>query len=155
MENEDFNIPESDADKIARLTADYAALKAQMFAAKTDDAAPAREGTGDADAQGFPKKYVELTVFRGQNPQDLAYAPVGLNGYVIKITRGVKVIVPEVFVGVLNDAVEDVTIQSEGTLITRPSHRFPFTVHREVTEAEYLAFKAKMRAQGKDAAVRG
>ena len=98
------------------------------------------------DTQGFPADYDRVTIFKGQSKQDLAYVPLGINGFVIKVPRGEQVIIPHVFTEVLEHAVEDVTIQSNGGLITRPSHRFPFNVHGKATPEEYRAFQASQRA---------
>lgn len=153
MANENFGLPETPEEKIARLEAQNATLVAQLAVKAADDDAPANEGVGSADAQGFPRKYVRLQVFRSQNPQDSAYVTPGINGYVIRIERGKDVIVPSVFAEVLEHCIEEVTTQSEGGLVTRPSHRFPFSVLGEATEAEYLAFQTKMHDMGKGAAV--
>lgn len=107
------------------------------------DAPPPPE---EFDVRGFRKKYVHLEVFKGNGKQDLSYVPVSVNGYSWRIERGAKVIVPTAVVEALRNAVTDVTIQSEGGLITRPAPRFPFQVSGPATEAEYLAFCAKMRA---------
>lgn len=139
-------------ERIAELEAKLAVSEARVAALPPDDAADPREGTGPADAQGFPKEYVRLTVYRGQSPTDLAYVPVAIRGYALKITRGEEVIVPKVFATVLDQAVEEITTQAMGGLVTRPSHRFPFSVHGPATEEQYLAFQATMREQGKLAA---
>lgn len=104
-----------------------------------------REGRGPAVHQGFPRKYVELMVFKGSGKHDLSYVVPSVNGYAMKIQRGVKVIVPSVFANALNDAVQDIAVKTEGGVVTEPTHRFPFQVIREVSEAEYLAFADSQR----------
>ncbi|MHB8388045.1 MAG: hypothetical protein ACYDBH_00525 [Acidobacteriaceae bacterium] len=179
--NEDFGLPPVDGPKASTRDERIAALRAKAAVVvdsefdeeamlkelvaverakreadlKVKAALVADEHGVPVDFQGFPKKYVEITVFKSQNAQDGAYAKGAVNGVAYQIERGVKVIVPSVIAyESLDHAVEDVTIQSEGGLITRPAHRFPFTVHRECTEAEYLAFRAECREKGSKAAMR-
>ena len=102
----------------------------------------------DLDNLGFPKKYVKLTIFKGTSKQDLSYVPVGVNGFVWRIRRGEQVVVHSVVANALNDAVTEVVLQAEGGLITQPAHRYPYQAS-PATEAEYLAYKAKMADEGK------
>ena len=110
------------------------------------------EGTGSAAAQGFPNKYHKIMVFKGAQAHDLDYVPVSVNGYAWKIRRGVQVIVPSVVSETLDHAVEEITIQAEGGIITRPNHRFPFQVIGEASEKEYTEFVAAIRAGADNAA---
>ncbi len=149
-QNANFGLPETSEQTIARLTKENVALRATIEA----DAGDPTEGTGPVDSQGFPKEYVYLTVFPGRDKHDLAYVPLGIKGYVIKVTRGIEVIVPKVFVTeCLEHAVEDITVQSEGGLITRPSLRYPYSVRGPATEDAWKAFQAKMRSDSKGVAV--
>ena len=146
-------VPATPEQTIAALQAQIAALSAQLSALAPEQADP-KEGTGALDSQGFPKEYVRLEIFPGRDAQDLAYVPIGIGGYAVKVTRGKEVILPKVFADVLAHAVENITTQSEGGLITRPALRFPFQVRGTATEEEFLAFRAQMAEQGKSAAVR-
>lgn len=153
MSNNEFGIPETPEQELVRLRAENAALKAAQTPPADDT--PANEGTGPLDAQGFPKEYVKIEIYPGREKHDLNYVPVGINGYVLKITRGHEVIIPKVFERVLAEAIEEITVQSEGGLITRPAQRFPYAVHGPATEEEYQAFRRKMAAEGaKGAAAR-
>lgn len=163
--NTAFGIP---ADVEARLraqaatevaaTIDEAALlakyKAEALAAREaqlrDDAEATlpEEKAPDLDSLGFPKQYVKLTIFKGTSKQDLSYVPVGVNGYVWRISRGESVIVHSVVADALNNAVTEVVLQAEGGLITQPAHRYPYQA-APATQAEYDAFKLKMAAEGK------
>lgn len=163
--NTEFSIP---ADVEARLRAQAEAAVAAQFDEKallkrfTEEALARREAelreeveatlpeaeVQDLDNLGFPKKYVKLTVFKGTGKQDLSYVPVGVNGFVWRIKRGEAVIVHSVVADALNNAVTEVVLQSEGGLITQPAHRFPYQA-APATEEEYLVFKAKMAAEGK------
>lgn len=163
--NESFGIP-SDVEARLRAQASEAASKqideAALLAKFTAEAIAAREAelredaeaslpepeVQDLDSLGFPKKYVRLTVFKGTSKQDLSYVPIGVNGFVWRIRRGEQVIVHSVVADALNNAVTEVVLQAEGGLITQPAHRFPYSAV-PATEAEYLAFKAKMAAEGK------
>lgn len=168
-------VVETREEKIARLRARAAALVDETFdeeamlaqfvaeekvrrtkdlrAAAGGDEPGGREGTGSATHQGFPRKYVRMMIYKGNQAHDLAYVPVSINGYAWKITRGVDVLVPSVVAETLEHAIEELTIQGEGGLITRPSHRFPFQVKGEVTEEAYLAFAAEQRDLNTKAAV--
>jgi len=153
-QNTSFGMPATPDEQIAALKAQLADANAKLLAAGVDATDPS-EGTGPMDSQGFPKKYVRLEIFVGRDAQDLSYVPLGINGYVVKVTRGKEVILPSIFVTeCLAHAIEEITTQSEGGLVTRPSLRFPYAVKGEATEAEYLEFREKMREQGKTAAVR-
>lgn len=98
---------------------------------------------GAMDSHGFPKKYHKILIFKGNQKHDLSYVPVSIGGYAWKLERGVQLIVPSVITEVLNNAVQDITSQSNDGLVTRPAHRFPFQIVGEATEQEYLDFKAK------------
>lgn len=141
--NEDFGIPSVSAEaQIEALKAKLAEAEAKLAAiAPVEPDAPV-----DLDSQGFPKEYVRLHIFKGQRPDDLAYVPIGIRGFVVKVTRGEDVIIHKAFADVLKDAIEDVTVSGEGGLTTRPAHRFPFQIKGTATEAEYHAFHAKMKA---------
>ena len=167
MSNEKFGVP---ADVEARLRAqaeaevaasvDEAALLAQFkeearaaIEAKLRVQATDSEATKQLpmDAHGFPKKYFKINVYKGQGKHDLQRVPVGVNGYVWQLERGVDVIVPSVVVDGLNEAITEVTIESHGGLVTRPAHRFPYQLLGEATEAEYKAFVEANREQAKAA----
>jgi hypothetical protein len=101
---------------------------------------------GDADAHGFPRRYVWLTIARGNQAHDSEFCPVGINGHVWKIRRGEKVAVHDVVVKVLENAIGEVLLQTDGGLSSRPTLMWPFSVHGPCSEAEYLAYRAKMQA---------
>ena len=142
--NTTFGLPPTVED----LQVEIAALRAKLAA---KDAPPIQ----DLDTQGLPKKYVKLEVYRGSQAQDPEFVKPSVNGYMVKIQRGEKVITHACFAEVLDHAVEEITVQSEGELITRPNHRFPFQVLGEATEEEYLAFKQKMKDMGTRAVMQG
>lgn len=164
--NTDFNLPptkEQLADLQAQLVAAKAAEASALaraaeaetaLAAADAKAAPDAEGTGSLDSQGFPAEYCRIEIYPGREKHDLGYVPLGINGYVLKIARGREVIIPKVFVKMLEQAVEEITIQSEGGLVTRPAQRFPFSVKGDASVAEYQAFRDKMRAEAPPAAAR-
>jgi hypothetical protein len=132
----------------------YAKLLAEARAARMIAILPEDDTSLPVDTQGFPIDYDVVTIFRGQNKNDLAYVPISVNGFCIKVPRGDKVIIPNCFTQVLENAVEEITIQSEGGLITRPSHRFPYAVERKATAAEYAAFQAEQKSKAERQAVR-
>jgi len=132
---------------LAKYTAEALAKREAELREDAEASLPEAE-VQDLDNLGFPKKYVKLTIFKGTSKQDLSYVPVGCNGYVWRIRRGEAVIVHSVVADVLNHAVTEVVLQAEGGLITMPAHRFPYQA-TPATEAEYLAYKAKMIEQGK------
>lgn len=145
--NDTFGLPEEKEtaeQTIARLTAALAAAEKKLAApeASVDD-------VGTLDSQGFPKEYVHLEIFPGREKHDLSYVPLGIGGYALRVQRGVSVIVPKIFVDeCLAHAVEEVTTQSEGGLVTRPALRFPYQVKGTASEAEYLAQQAKAKMTG-------
>ncbi len=133
---------EDTAGILAAFVAEERAKRDALLKEKAIELVPPTEGTGDSDAQGFPKKYVKLVVFAGNNKSDLQYITPQVNGYAFKIPRGPQVIVPTVVAEVLDHAIEEVTTKSQGGLETRPAHRFPFNVIGPATETEYKAFRA-------------
>ena len=133
------------------LAEEKAKLEDGVRARVSKDLTISQEGAGDPESHGFPERYVRLIISRGGQKHDLSYVPVGVNGYMWQIERGREVIVPDVVVNALNHAVTEVAVQTEGGLITRPSHRFPFQVIGSATKAEYQEFREKMQA-GKRAA---
>lgn len=131
---------ESDEQILARYVAEARAKRDEALRAKASELTAAEEGTGAAEGQGFPKKYVRLVVFKGNARSDQEFVKIGVNGYAWKIARGPEVVVPTVVANALHDAVQDVTVQSEGGLITRPALRFPYQVVGEASEKEYRDF---------------
>ena len=100
------------------------------------------------DTSGWPAEYLKVNIFKGPNKFDLSYVPLGLNGYTIKVPRGVDVILPKIFVDeCLEHAIEEITVQSQGGLITQPRHRFPYTVKGTATAEEYKEYQAQQKEQ--------
>lgn len=148
-------VPETEEQRVARLRAVAEAEVAresdeQLLARLKAEARNRRAMNSDAsiptDTQGFPADYVRVEIFKGPNKQDPAYVPLGINGFVIKVPRGEEVILPRVFMTeCLEHAIEDVTVQSQGGLITRPVHRFPFMMRGPATPDEYRAYQQSQR----------
>lgn len=153
--NANFGLPQTAEEQIAALKAQLAEANAKLITAGIADAdAPPGEGTGPVDAQGFPEDYVRVEIFQGRDKQDLSYVPLGIGGYVLKVTRGREVIIPSVFVTeCLEHAIEEITMQSEGGLVTRPALRFPYQVRGKATKEEFLAQQAEFRATSQGARV--
>ena len=147
-ETDQFGLPPT-ADEYAELKRQLAEANAKLAALPPDTGAAPNEGKGPIDSQGFPKKYVKLTIAESSNPEDLMYVPLAIEGYAIKVTRGKMVILPTVFEEILAHAIQEVTVRSEGGLSTRPALRFPYNVHGPATEEEFLTFRAKMREENK------
>ena len=136
-----------EAALLKKFTEEATAKRIAELRAKAADAAEAApEPMKSIDAHGFPKKYRKIVLYEGQGKQDLPYVPVGVNGFAWRLQTGKEIIVPSVVTDTLDAAIEDVTIQSEGGLVTRPKHRFPYQFKGDATEAEYNAFMEKMRA---------
>lgn len=156
--NADFGLPaESNAlDELAQVKRELAELRAKKELAELKaEFALERElaELPPPDNQGFPKKYVRLTVFKSQNPEDPEFATPSINGYVVKIHRGDEVVVHECIMKVLANAVETKLIpEPNGGYTLRDAPRFPFSVHGPATEEEYVAFQEKMKAQSAPAA---
>lgn len=156
MTNEEFGLPpveatqETPEQKVARLRAEAAAA-----VAKETDAAMLARFTAEAraaiappppDAQGFPADYDKILINVGNQKTDLAYVPLGLNGYVIKVPRGEEVIIPHCFVSeCLERAVEEVTVSSSGGYTTRPAHRFQYSFRGKASREEYQAYMANQK----------
>lgn len=138
--------------QIAELRAQLEAANKQL--AKLTAGDDALEPQGTLDEQGFPPQYSWVTIFAGRDTQDLPYVPIGVRGYVLKVQRGVKVAIPDVFKHVLENAVEEVTVRAEGGLITRPAHRFAFSVHGPCSPAEYQEFRRTQVSAGNAASVK-
>lgn len=136
---------EDDDALLKRFIAEARAKKEKELRALAADEAGDGEGTGDSDAQGFPREYVKLLIYKGQQATDEQYVKLGANGYAWKIRRGEDVIVPTVVVSVLNDAVQELTTQTNNGLETRPAHRYPFQVKGSATAEEHRAFVALQR----------
>lgn len=149
-ENANFGLPLTAEEQLADLRAKLAAAEAKLAAIAPAPAEPVQ----DLDSQGFPKEYVKLLIFQGSEKGAITHVPIGIRGYVVNVERGKEVVIHKAFADVLKDAIEDVTIQSEGGLITRPSHRFPFQVVGKATEDDYKAFHAGMRSGVSSAAAR-
>lgn len=156
-QNQDFGIPqvavtETPAERLARLQAQAEAIIAQETDAEVVERMVAEARAKRAaellpvDTAGFPKDYVRVVIFKGSQKFDLSYVPLGIGGFVIKVPRGEEVILPKCFVTeCLEHAIEEVTVQSEGGLITRPAHRFPYNLKGAATEDEYKAYQQSQR----------
>lgn len=159
-ENKDFGLPpveagtkgETPEQRLARLQL----LADAAISQETDDevvqrmVAAARAKRAEEllpkDTSGFPKDYVRVVIFKGRDKFDLSYVPLGINGFVIKVPRGEDVILPRCFVTeCLEHAIEEVTVQSQGGLITRPAHRFPYNEKGPATEDEYKEYQTQQR----------
>jgi len=156
MTNEGFGLPpvevlQEDAEqKVARLRAEAAAV-----VAKEKDAADLlqfinderiRIASASPDSAGFLPDYDKVWINVGNQKTDLPYVPLGVNGRVIKAPRGEELILPHIYVQAsLGDAVENVTVQSLGGYVTRPAHRFQFSVLGKATVDEYKAYLEKQR----------
>ena len=149
--NANFGLPPTKDDEIAALKKQLADANAKLIASGAGEPVEAPQ---DLDSQGFEKVYVKLNIAPGQRVDDPARVPLGINGYVIRVERGVDVIVHKAFADVLKNAVEDITLQGEGGLITRPALRFPYQILGPASEDEYQAFKAKMKSGASAAVVR-
>ena len=129
------------ANMVAQAEADdeaIAKIVAEARAKRIDAAMP-------KDTAGFDADYDKLEIFAGQGEHDLAYVPLGINGFVLKVPRGEEVIIPHAFTEVLAHAVEEVTIKRQGGIVTRPAHAFPYNVKGKATADEYKAYQAKQR----------
>lgn len=125
---------ESDQEIIARIVAEERAKRAEALLPK--------------DTSGWPAEYSRITIFKGAQKFDKAYVELGLNGYTIKAPRGVPIVLPNVFITeCLDHAIEDVTEQSQGGLICRPVHRFPYNNHGPVSADDYKAYQVQQKAQ--------
>ena len=131
---------EAEEEEVQRLVADARAKRAAANLPPDETRLP-------VDTQGFPADYDKIVIFKGQSKNDLAYVPIGINGFVIKAPRGETIIIPHVFTEVLEHAVEEVTVQSQGGLITRPAHRFPYQIQGKATPEEYQAYMQGQRAK--------
>lgn len=109
---------------------------------------PPDETVLPVDSRGFPEDYVWLTIYPGREKHDLSYVPLSLGGFCIKTPRGDRVALPRVFMTeCLDHAMEEVEVQRQGGLITRPQHRFPYQYHGPATTEEYQQFIASEKAK--------
>lgn len=143
---------ESPEQRRARLQAEAdkliaAEIDAEEIALMVAEARAKRAGANlPTDTEGFRKEYLHVQIFEGGQANDLPYVPLGINGFVIKVPRGVDVILPKEFVTeCLQNAIQEITVKSQGGLVTRPVHRFPFNVKGPATEEQYREFQAKQR----------
>lgn len=124
---------ERDAEDVAAIVAAERARRAQELL--------------PIDTSGWPADYDKIRIYRGQNKQDKGYVELSINGFCIKAPRDREIILPHIFVTeCLDHAVEEITIQSQGGLITQPSHRFPYQFIAKASSAEYAAFQIQERA---------
>ena len=150
---------ETEQERIARLRAKaeaqaaqefdedavYAKLLADARAAKLAKLENDKGVEFPTDTRGFLADYDKIVVFRGQDKNALGYVPLGINGFVIKVPRDEEVIIPHEFTEVLEHAIEEITIVSQGGLVTRPAHRYPFNFKGKATPAEYQAFQVAQK----------
>lgn len=153
-DNEAFSVPETEDERIARLralaqqevekeseTAMLARFKAEARAAR----AIADGSVRVTDTNNFPEDYDRVEIFAGRSKYDQPFVPLGIAGFVIKVPRGEEVIIPSCFTEVLAHAVEEVTVQSQGGLVTRPSVLYPYAVKGKATKEEYKAYQAEQK----------
>jgi len=158
-------VEETDAERVARLRAKAELQAAQEFdedavyAKLLADARDKRQAgilnpevDLPADTSALPADYDRINIFRGGAKQDLNYVPLSLNGLVIKVPRGVDVILPHAFVAdCLDLCIEDTTtpaFDARGNLSgveIRPAHRFPYSFKGKATPDEYRAFQVQQK----------
>lgn len=166
--NDAFATPqtdETDAQRLARLRAraelqasqefDEDAVFAKLLAEARDKRMKVISGdevTLPTDTSQLAADYDKINIFRGGNKQDLNYVPLSLDGLVIKVPRGVDVILPHAFVvDCLDLCVEDTTtpaFDARGNLSgveIRPAHRFPYSFKSKATPEEYKAFQEQQK----------
>ena len=153
--NSEFGLPpvqETEEQRLERIRAKAAGI----IAAETEDALLKRliaEERAKATPltpidQGFPAKYSRVIIYQGSGKQDQSFVPLGLNGNVVKVPRGVEVILQNCYIEeCLERAVAEVTVQSYGGYTTRPSHRFQWKIVGEATPEEYRAFMESQKAK--------
>lgn len=91
------------------------------------------------------EKFFEVIVEEGDE-QELNYIPVSVNGVVFQIMRGMKVVLPESYLEVLNNAmatktVSDLDASGKAIKSIRNYNRIPYRVLREVPRPEKKAVK--------------
>jgi hypothetical protein len=124
---------ETDAEVVARMVAEERAKRADELLPK--------------DTSGWPADYDKIEIAMGPNKNDPLHVPLGLNGFTIKAPRGKEIIVPHIFVTeCLDHAIEEITVQSQGGLITRPQRRFPYQFLGKATPEEYKTFVTEQKA---------
>lgn len=154
--NKDFGIPAATAETPEERQRRLLSAAERLIAAEVDQeeiaalVAQARATRAGAnlptDTEGFRKEYVKVTIFEGNQAFDKPYVELGINGFVIKAPRGPEIVLPKEFVTeCLKNAVQEVTVKSQGGLVTRPVHRFPFNVTGPATEDEYRAFQISQK----------
>ncbi|MBT9176371.1 MAG: hypothetical protein DDT20_00684 [Firmicutes bacterium] len=157
-ENARFGLPQDEVietpdQRTARLRAKAVAIaaketeEADLVAFVAEEKARLSGAELPSDTSAFAPVYDHVEIYRGQTKNDLSYVPLSIGGFMIKVPRGEKVILPHEFTEVLDHAVEEITVQSQGGLITRPAHRFPFSVLGQATPEEYKAFQQEQRAK--------
>ena len=133
---------EFDEDAVlAKLVAEARVRRMKALLPENDTVLP-------TDTKDLPEEYDRIEIFAGREKNDLAYVPLGLEGLVIKAPRGREIILPHIFVTeCLDHAIENVTVRSQGGLISRPVARFPYNFKGKATKAEYQAFQKQEREQ--------
>jgi hypothetical protein len=107
----------------------------------------AKEGR-DIDAHGFSKKRHKIFIHEAQSQTDPKKVFLSINGFAWDIQRGINVLVPPEVVSALNNAIGEHTVQSEGGLVTRPMHRFPFQDFGVASEKDIAEFEEVKRSAG-------
>ena len=129
---------ETDAEIVERLVAEARSKRAAALL--------------PVDTAGFPEDYDRIEVYEGSGEHDLAYAPLSINGFCIKVPRGVEVILPHVFVTeCLDHAIETKVIPVKNAagapvgIRLRSSHRFPYRAIGKATTEEYKAYQKQQK----------
>ena len=124
---------ESDAEIIARLVAEARAKRAAELL--------------PTDTAGFPADYDWVEIAEGQGEHDISYAPLGIGGFVIKVPRGKKWILPHIFVTeCLDHAIETIVTQNKNGLTLRSVRRFPYQTFGKATPEDYKAQQIEQKA---------
>lgn len=130
------------AAQVASAEADEILLK-QMLAEERAKIAPV-----SPVGRGFSDEYSRVIIDQGNDKRDQTFVPLGINGYIIKVPRGEEVIIPTAFITeCLEQAVEEITVKSQGGYTTRPAHRFHWRVISVASAAEYKAYIEAQKAK--------
>lgn len=139
------------ADMAATQTALYAQMKDEARA-RAEKALKAQvsavteaEKAAERDHRGFEREYTYVTLQRGMNPGDQEFVPLGVQGHFIRVQRGRKVPVPNVYLEVLRNAIATAMVYHEerNEIEYTDTPRFGFMEHGPASRDEYEAFKLK------------
>ena len=102
-----------------------------------------------------PMRYLRVKLAVHSNPNEYNKVPVGVNGQILWLTRGVEIVLPENYVDVLRQSVQTQYAESDNPEVPYKNvgtmHRYPLEILGEGTETEFMKVFQQQKVETEEA----